>query len=150
QDGDLFHTIRDGVPGSQMPPFKGLTDTQVWQLVSYIRSLSDTKSSAATNEPLPGGNAAAGEALFFGKAGCAACHQVNGRGGLAGPSLSLAGRTPSAALRQKILDPRTPVAPAATAGRGGRGRGAAPPQTIVATMRDGREIRGVRRNEDAF
>jgi PQQ-dependent dehydrogenase (methanol/ethanol family) len=151
QDGDLFHTIRDGVPGSQMPPFKGLSDTQVWQLVSYIRSLGDARATAAAaaNEPLPAGNAAAGEALFFGKAGCAACHQVNGRGGLVGPDLSLAGRTPSAALRQKILDPRTAVAPPATAGRGGRGRGAAP-QTIVATMRDGREIRGVRRNEDTF
>ncbi|HET9834079.1 MAG TPA: c-type cytochrome, partial [Vicinamibacterales bacterium] len=151
QDGDLFHTIRDGVPGSQMPPFKGLTDTQVWELVTYIRSLGDARAtSVAANEPPPGGNAAAGEALFFGKAACAACHQVNGRGGLVGPDLSLAGRTPSATLRQKILDPRTPVAPPATAGRGGRGRGAAPPQVIVATMRDGRVIRGVRRNEDTF
>src|SRR5262245_30412969 len=40
EDGDLFHTIREGVAGSQMPPFKNLSDTQVWQLVSYIRSLA--------------------------------------------------------------------------------------------------------------
>jgi alcohol dehydrogenase (cytochrome c) len=39
-DGDLFHTIRAGVPGTQMPPFAGLTDTQIWQIVSYIRSLA--------------------------------------------------------------------------------------------------------------
>jgi len=34
---------------------------------------------------------AAGEALFFGKAGCSGCHEVNGRGGTAGPDLSAAG-----------------------------------------------------------
>ncbi len=39
-DGDLFHTIRAGVPGTQMPPFAGLADTQIWQIVSYIRSLA--------------------------------------------------------------------------------------------------------------
>jgi len=82
EDGDLFHTIREGVPGSQMPPFRGLTDTQVWQLVSYIRSLAPP------------------------------------------------------------IDPAT--------ARAGRGRGALAPQAIVATLRDGREIRGIRRNEDTF
>ena len=77
-DGDLFHTIREGVAGTQMPPFRNLSDAEVWQLVSYIRSL-----------------AGAG---------------VGGRGG----------------------------------------RGAAPPQVVVATTREGREIRGVRLNEDTF
>src|SRR6476646_8704099 len=31
-DGALFHTIRTGVPGSQMPAFPRLTDNQVWQI----------------------------------------------------------------------------------------------------------------------
>ena len=47
EDGDLFHTIREGVPGTQMPPFRRLTDQQVWQLVSYVRSLSRGGSTAA-------------------------------------------------------------------------------------------------------
>jgi mono/diheme cytochrome c family protein len=38
-DADLFHTIREGIAGTQMPPFARLTDTQTWQLVSYVRSL---------------------------------------------------------------------------------------------------------------
>ena len=38
-DADLFRAIRTGVPGTQMPPFAGFTDAQIWQLVSYIRSL---------------------------------------------------------------------------------------------------------------
>src|SRR5436853_5411678 len=92
--------------------------------------------------------AIAGEGLFFGKAGCASCHQVDGRGGITGPDLSTAGNTPIAALRAKITNPNAPMA-VSTGGRG-RGRGGAPPQTIVAVTQDGREIRGVRRNEDTF
>jgi len=152
EDGDLFHTIREGVQGTQMPPFRRLTDQQVWQLVSYIRSLSRVGSTAvspANAAASTGGNPAAGEALFFGRAGCATCHQVNGRGGITGPDLSTAGNTPVAVLRAKVTNPSSPmVIPGA--GRGGRGRGGAPPQTIVATTREGREIRGVRRNEDTF
>jgi PQQ-dependent dehydrogenase (methanol/ethanol family) len=151
EDGDLFHAIRDGIAGTQMPPFRRLTDQQVWQLVSYIRSLSrggSAASAAANAGSVPNGNPAAGEALFFGGAGCASCHQVNGRGGITGPDLSTAGNTPASALRAKIVNPSTPMV-VAGAGRG-RGRGSAPPQTLVATTRDGREIRGVRRNEDTF
>src|SRR4051812_5866082 len=38
-DAVLFHTIRTGVPGTQMPPFARLTDNEIWQLVSHIRDL---------------------------------------------------------------------------------------------------------------
>jgi PQQ-dependent dehydrogenase (methanol/ethanol family) len=143
EDGDLFHTIRAGVPGTQMPPFAGLTDEQTWQLVSYIRSLTGDGKAPTNRATSSGGNPAAGETLFFGEARCAGCHEVNGRGGIAGPDLSAAGLTPEAALRRKILDPNAPVV----------ARGAPRPpsaQVITATMKDGREIQGVRRNEDTF
>jgi alcohol dehydrogenase (cytochrome c) len=84
--------------------------------------------------------------LFFGRGGCATCHEVNGRGGTVGPDLSSAGLIPAEALRRKILDPSNP-APSAD-GRGGRG--GARPLVVVARMKDGREVRGVRRNEDTF
>jgi len=71
-DAALFHTIRAGVPGSQMPAFPRLADDQVWQIVSYIRTLERRR-------PAP-----------------------------------------------------------------------APPSIVVATLGDGRQIRGVRRNEDTF
>jgi PQQ-dependent dehydrogenase (methanol/ethanol family) len=146
EDGDLFHVIRDGVTGSQMPPFRELSDEQVWQLVSYVRSLTNPPpTSPAAAVAASGGIPANGERLFFGTAGCAGCHQVNGRGSIVGPDLSTAGRRPLPALRQKILDPNARE----TTGRGGRGRGAIP-QVIVATTSDGRQIRGVRRNEDTF
>ena len=52
EDGDLFHAIRAGVPGTQMPPFAGLTDQQTWQLVTYIRSLP-APPSAAVSRAIP-------------------------------------------------------------------------------------------------
>ena len=152
-DADLFRTIRQGVSGTQMPPYKGLRDEQVWQLVSYIRRLQNRGAApaAARGAMVPEGDVAAGEALFFGKAACASCHEINARGGVTGPDLSNAGRLAAAAIRQKIVSPNDPLPPAPGArGGGGGGRGAPPPVTIVAKMPDGREIRGVRRNEDMY
>ncbi len=82
-DADLFRTIRQGVPGTQMPPYKGLRDEQIWQLVTYIRSLQTgaPSASAAAGARMPEGDVAAGEALFFGRAACSTCHEVNARGG---------------------------------------------------------------------
>jgi mono/diheme cytochrome c family protein len=151
-DADLFRTIRQGVSGTQMPPYKGLRDEQVWQLVSYLRTLQNRGASpeASRGAMVPEGDVAAGEALFYGKAACAACHEINARGGVTGPDLSNAGRLTSAAIRQKIVSPNDPLPPAPVLPRGGGGRGAPPPVTLVAKMPDGREIRGVRRNEDTY
>jgi PQQ-dependent dehydrogenase (methanol/ethanol family) len=150
-DGDLFRAIREGVAGSQMPAFTALGDEPTWQVVSYLRSLSlpAADPAAADAAGTAGGDRARGESVFFGSAGCANCHQVNGRGGIVGPDLSAAGRMSAAALRQKILDPAAPLAASAAAGRG-RGGAGARPQVLVARTRDGREVRGVRRNEDTF
>ncbi len=137
EDADVFHTIREGIAGTQMPPFRGLSDQQVWQLVTYIRSVQGAappERAAAVAPTAADGNAAAGEELFNGKAACASCHEVNGRGGIAGPDLSGAGRLSPAVLRQAIVDPNS----------------GAPKAMVVVTTRDGRTIRGVRRNEDTF
>ena len=141
-DPDLFRSIRSGVPGTQMAGFPGLSDSDVWRIVAYLRTLQTSGSST----PLASGDPIAGEALFFGAAGCASCHEVHARGGIVGPDLSGAGSLSPAALRLKIVDPNNPAA--RTTARGSRG-GAAPATVIVKTN-DGREIRGVRRNEDTF
>jgi mono/diheme cytochrome c family protein len=39
-DGQLFWVIQKGSPDTGMPPFQGLQDEQIWQLVIYIRSLA--------------------------------------------------------------------------------------------------------------
>jgi alcohol dehydrogenase (cytochrome c) len=123
-----------------MPAFSQLSAEELRQLIAYIRSLSAT--AARPNETVAG-NASAGETLFFGKAGCATCHQVNARGGIVGPDLSNAGRLQASVLRQKIVDPnRSDTA-------GGRG-GALNPSTVIATTKGGQAIQGIRRSEDSF
>ena len=82
----------------------------------------------------------AGERLFFGKAECSGCHQVNASGGVTGPDLSNAARLGEDALRQKITNPDS------SAGPGGRGG----PATVAVKTKTGQEIRGLRRAEDSF
>ena len=142
-DADLFRSIRSGVPGTQMAGFPGLSDTDTWRLVAYVRSLQTSQSS--TGAPSTQGDPRAGETLFFGGAGCANCHEVNGRGGIVGPDLSGAARMSDATLRLKIVDPNNS---AAASGRGGRTSPAS--GAINVKMKDGRSIQGVRRNEDTF
>ncbi len=133
EDGDLFRNIRSGIAGSGMPAFASLTSDQIWQLTSYLRSLNGP--AAAPNESVSG-DPALGEAIFFGKAACSACHQVNGRGGIVGPDLSGAGKSSAQAIRLKIVDPNA-----------GPRRG---PAVVMVKLSDGREIRGLRRAEDTY
>jgi mono/diheme cytochrome c family protein len=39
-DGQLFWVIQNGSPDTGMPPFQGLRDEQIWQLILYLRSLA--------------------------------------------------------------------------------------------------------------
>lgn len=140
-DGEIFLNIRNGIASTQMPPFKRLTTEQVWQIVSYIRSLNGV--TAATPAEHTAGNLLAGEQLFFGKANCAACHEVNARGNSVGPDLSNAGRHTADALRQKILDPATNMNPNAR----GRRRGAS---VAIIKTKAGQNLRGLVRSEDTY
>jgi len=103
-DADLYGNISDGIPGTAMPGvfFDG---TQVWQIVAFVRSLSQT--AAAT--PIRG-NAVHGAQLFRDN-GCNSCHLVRGEGAVRGPDLSVIGseRAPDY-LRESILDPNAKVA----------------------------------------
>jgi putative heme-binding domain-containing protein len=126
----LFRVIQQGVPGSEMDGAWQLTEREVWQVAAYLRSLGRVAA-----EPLPG-NAARGKRVYA-DAGCAACHVIQGAGTGLGPELSEIGARRSAAyLRQSLLDP-----------------GMSAPEgflLIRAVTRAGREIRGVRVNEDSF
>jgi PQQ-dependent dehydrogenase (methanol/ethanol family) len=139
EDVDLFRNIRTGIAGSGMPAFQKLTDDQVWQLVSYIRSLNGT---AAKTQEVVSGDPVDGKKLFYGKAACGSCHAVNASGGLLGPDLSAEGKTAAQMLRTKILNPNTDMNPNA---RGRRG-----PGVVTVKTDDGREIRGARRIEDTY
>ncbi|HUQ90908.1 MAG TPA: c-type cytochrome [Bryobacteraceae bacterium] len=96
----LFKTIDDGIPGTGMPGIY-FEDVQIWQLVAFVRTLA----SPAAQQTVAGSRSH-GEQLFFGKAGCAGCHMVQGRGGRSGPDLSFIGsaRVPQH-LRRSLLKP---------------------------------------------
>src|SRR5262249_48926629 len=115
-DGDLFRTINQGVPGTAMPPNGatqqgvGMTDDEIWQVITYIRSVQ--KKAPAVVE----GNAAHGRELFYGSAACSTCHMVSGKGGRLGPDLTGTGsarsteylaestRNPSRRLAQGLIE----------------------------------------------
>jgi putative heme-binding domain-containing protein len=115
-DADLFRTINEGVPGTAMPPNGatqqgvGMTEEEIWQVISYIRSVQVKSSAEAT------GNAAHGKELFSGSAACATCHMMEGKGGRLGPDLTATGtarsvdyiidsvRNPSRRLAQGISE----------------------------------------------
>lgn len=43
-DGQLFWIIKNGAKGAAMPAYSYLSDKKIWQLIHYIRSLSDSTS----------------------------------------------------------------------------------------------------------
>lgn len=81
-DDELLGIIRHGVPGSAMPAFP-FPEQKALQVIAYLRTLSAT--AVTLNVP---GDVAAGRSLFFGKAHCAECHMIGGKGGFLGPDLS--------------------------------------------------------------
>jgi len=130
-DAELFDAVRNGIPGTGMPP-AGLSDDDVWRVTAYIRSLR----ARAADFPADG-DRERGAALFWGKAECGRCHMVHGRGGLLGPDLSdVAARLSLRALREALTVPK-PHPPKGYE-----------PATI--TTNEGERIRGVLKNRHNF
>lgn len=85
-DHDLFRTVTRGIPGF-MPSFASLTETERWQVISYVKSINPAFSSD-TPVPLPLGEPASspspesvdtGRALYV-RFECHICHGTDGRG----------------------------------------------------------------------
>jgi len=84
-DADLFRTITQGLPGTNMPDWPHLGEETRWQLVDYLKSLSPAFAQTApvpvavTSDPGPAHvKLSEGRALYE-KLGCAACHGSAGR-----------------------------------------------------------------------
>jgi len=147
-DADMFQVISNGIPGTAMPANGtngqgvGMTDEEIWQIITYIRS---QEVRAPAN---PTGNAAHGKNLFYGDANCSLCHMVEGRGGRLGPDLTgVGGSRTHDALVDSVRNPSRRLA---------WGLSEATkefPQeyeSVTAVTADGKTIKGVTLNEDSF
>src|SRR5215831_519597 len=130
-DGQLYRVITRGIPATEMPS-ANMNEDEVWALISYLR----TVIVPGTNENARG-NAQTGETIFSGKGGCGNCHMVNGKGGRIGPDLSRIGLARSRAALMREIRNASEYIP----------RGF---ESVTVVMRDGRQIKGVRKNEDSF
>jgi cytochrome c oxidase cbb3-type subunit 3 len=131
-DNQLLKILQDGKPQLGMPPFAGLGEKRLAEILSYLRQLQGKRGT-----PITLADDANGKNLFDGKGGCAECHMILGAGGFLGPDLSNYGATHSAdEIRNAIVSADA---------RPGARKGLA-----QATTKEGREISGFVRNEDNF
>ena len=130
-DEDIARIVTTGIPGVGMPPFKFQT-AEITSLVAFIRAGFDPASASVRV-----GNPDRGRALFAGKAECASCHRVNGRGPRLAPDLSDIGAIRTlAALQRAVLEPNESLLPIH--------------RPVRVVTKSGETIRGRRLNEDTF
>jgi putative heme-binding domain-containing protein len=142
-DAALASIIATGIPGTQMPGTR-MTAAESAQLVAFVRSLGATQPTQVA------GDRANGERLFWSKGNCGQCHTVGARGGRLGPDLTQIGekRSPSN-LRTSLLDPEAEVPENFASYR----KVIYAPDNFLrirAVTADGKQITGVRVNEDTF
>jgi cytochrome c oxidase cbb3-type subunit III len=147
-DADMFQVIRNGIAGTAMPANGtngqgvGMTDQEIWQIITYIRS-QEVKAPAQAV-----GNAARGKDLFYGDGNCSLCHMVEGKGGRLGPELTAVGgsRTREAII-ESVRDPSRRLAWGLT-----ESTKEFPQEylSVTAVTGDGKQIKGVTLNEDSF
>jgi cytochrome c oxidase cbb3-type subunit III len=141
RDADIFHTITQGVPGTEMPA-NGFEDSEIWAIIAYLRSLAPAAHAAT-------GDRANGEKLFQSQ-GCSGCHMVKGRGGVLGPDLSRVGSSRSTSyLIDSIRDPSKELSDAMVDPNNHWGLPLVY-DTVTVLTASGKRITGVAKNEDTF
>jgi len=130
-DAGLFRVIRDGIEGTSMRGLRLAKDQEIWQLVTYLRTLSGTVDPASLPGSMEAGRAA------FERLDCGRCHMVQGRGGRLGPDLSRVGeRRDPDELVEDVTTPDAEVSPRWW--------------TVRITRADGTVVEGLRMGEDTF
>jgi putative heme-binding domain-containing protein len=140
-DKALASVIANGIPNTAMPRIRRFTESELNQLVAYVRSIGKL-----AQDRVPG-DARRGAAIYRNLA-CSSCHIVAGEGGTLGPDLTDIGLMRGAAyLREAVVDPGSSL-PKGTLSVLSRGYAEYLPVRIV--TRQGNEVRGIRVDEDAF
>ena len=85
-DQDLFRTVTQGIPG-YMPSFVGLTETERWQVIAYVKSFNpafkDDKPEPMVfgNPPFPSSDESIEKGRkVYQQFGCVNCHGAEGKG----------------------------------------------------------------------
>jgi putative heme-binding domain-containing protein len=147
-DAEMFQVISNGIPGTAMPANGtngqgvGMTEKEIWQIITYIRSQEAKSSAKSTGDP------AHGKQLFYGDGNCSTCHMVAGKGARMGPDLTgVSGSRTREALIESIRDPSRRLAWGLT-----EATKEFPQEyeSVVALTSDGKQIKGVTLNEDSF
>ena len=130
-DRQLFDSIKNGLPGTDMPGFPMPEDDR-WRMVAFIRSLN----APVAAQPLPG-DVQAGSDIFWGRGGCSDCHSIRGQGGVLGPDLTdVAAFRRADQLKQAVLEPGEAVPDGFRA--------------VEATLVDGSKVQGVAKFENNY
>jgi putative heme-binding domain-containing protein len=125
-DQALLNLIHDGLDEEGMPGFPSLSPDDGRAVVAYMRLLQGKSAAGSV-----AGDPVRGKDLFFGKAGCSACHQVGGGQFVAWDLAGFGRDRPANEIRDAILRPRREQ-----------------PESATAVGRDGRKFSGMVRNED--
>jgi cytochrome c oxidase cbb3-type subunit III len=147
-DAEMFQIISNGIPGTAMPANGtngqgvGMTDEEIWQIITYIHSQEVQSSSKISGDP------AHGKELFYGDGNCSLCHMISGKGGRLGPDLTgVAGSRTREAIIDSIRNPSRRLAWGLT-----EATKEFPQEyeSVTVVTADGKQIKGVTLNEDSF
>jgi putative heme-binding domain-containing protein len=128
-DADLYNTIREGIPGTEMPAVR-INDEEVAKIVAFVKRLSSSGLGEKAS-----GDPTAGKSIYQGKGGCPACHAIGRDGGSLGPALDDVGRRRGLKyLQESLISPDADVAIRYRA--------------IQVITKSGQTIAGTRLNED--
>lgn len=133
--------VKVGFIGSGMPTFPQLGDVKIRQIVDYVVSFDREASGTQPGDPQKG------KEVYRSK-NCSQCHIVEGQGGNLGPDLTSVGtRLSPGSLRDAITSPGSKLPLDANLAE------RAPFRAYLlqrAVTKDGREITGLRVNDDTF
>jgi cytochrome c oxidase cbb3-type subunit III len=132
-DADLMNAIRNGIPGTMMPPHD-FSAADLAAILAYVRFLAVDRSN-----PVKLGDPIKGKALFDGEGGCLNCHRVGEKGSRTALNLSDAGSLhPPFYLERALVDPNAVMAEMPES------------RLMRAVTSSGKVITGRRLNEDTY
>ena len=130
-DTALAKVIENGIRGTEMPGADSMSEKEMRQTAAYVRSLGKVSLKPVPGDPEHGAQ------IYRGKGACATCHAIRGEGGISGPDLAgIGGRRSAAYLRESLVDPQAAVPEGYL--------------RVTVAAKDGRNVTGVRVNEDSF